>query len=266
MVEPLILKIAAIMLVFHLMDTLSYGIRLNAVKSGQFALSTSLFNTISMVTRISTMFLQPAVGLLVGVSISQHVNPILGMRQIILGATLGACLGGLLMPTFLKLFDKAVKRLEATGSVPALLFQAFTVANIRRMPTSVTLPGKRLLSGLRFRQIPKRLLLINVVVTGVYTVGLLAANYAAVFVPPENRLAVVGASGLINGVATILVTLLVDPKTALMTDQAMRGERSYGDVKALVTLLLVTKIVGTLLGQLIFVPSAHFIALFYQHQ
>jgi hypothetical protein len=68
---------------------------------------------------------------------------------------------------------------------------------------------------------------------------------------------------MINGIATILLTLFIDPKAAIITDQALRGKRPYEDVKALVVLLIVTKIVGTLLGQALFLPAANLIASFY---
>jgi hypothetical protein len=91
----------------------------------------------------------------------------------------------------------------------------------------------------------------------------LAAYYAAVFAP-EKRLAVSASSGMINGVASILLTLFIDPKAAIITDEAYRGKRQYGDVKALVILLIGTKFLGTLLAQLFLVPAAQIIGFFYK--
>lgn len=68
----------------------------------------------------------------------------------------------------------------------------------------------------------------------------------------------------INGVASILLTLLIDPKSAMITDQALRGKRPYGDVKALVVLLITSKLIGTLLGQVLFLPAAQVITSFYK--
>jgi len=65
------------------------------------------------------------------------------------------------------------------------------------------------------------------------------------------------AIGMNNGVE------FIDPKSAIITDQALMGKREYGDVKALVVLLITTKIIGTLLGQLLFLPAAKIIASFY---
>jgi hypothetical protein len=68
---------------------------------------------------------------------------------------------------------------------------------------------------------------------------------------------------MIDGVVSILLTLFVDPRAAIITDEATRGEREYGDVKALVTLLIVTKFLGTVLAQLLIIPAAIVIANFY---
>jgi len=94
-------------------------------------------------------------------------------------------------------------------------------------------------------------------------VGVLAANYSAILIPELHRLAAAGSSGMINGIATVLLTLFIDPKAAIITDQALRGNRPYGDVKALVVLLITTKLIGTILGQVLFLPAAKIIATLY---
>lgn len=249
--------------VIHLIDTLAYSVRLNSVKSGQFALSFSLFNLFVLISRSANMFQAPLIGFIIGVSISQGIDPINDMRKVILASTIGVLVGIFLIPTFLKVFEVAVRKLEITGSIPSLVVEALQINNIKRMVRSATKPSKTMIQRLRYREIPKRLLIINVLITGIYTIGVLAANYSAILVEEQYRLAAVGSSGMINGLATILLTLFIDPKSAIITDQAIRGTRPYGDVKALVVLLITTKLVGTLLGQILFLPAAKVIASFY---
>lgn len=261
--EKVLLELLVLTFVIHLIDTLSYSVRLNSVKSGQFALSFSLFNLFVLVSRTANTFQAPLIGSIIGVSISHGIDPINDMRKVIFASTIGSLFGILLIPTFLRVFDVAVKRLETTGSIPSLVVEALQVSNIKRMMKSATRPTKTMLQRLRYREIPKRLLIINALVTGIYTVGVLAANYSAILVTEQHRLAAVGSSGMINGLATILLTLVIDPKSAIITDQALRGNRPYEDVKALVVLLIATKLIGTLLGQIIFLPAAKVIAGFY---
>lgn len=216
-----------------------------------------------LVSRTANTFQAPLIGIIIGVSISNGSDPINDLRKVILASTLGTLIGILLIPTFLRVFEVAVKRLETSGPVPSLVVEALQINNIRRMVKSATRPTKTMLQRLRYREIPKRLLVMNALVTGIYTVGVLAANYSAILVSEQHRLAAAGSSGLINGIATILLTLFIDPKSAIITDQALRGNRPYGDVKALVVLLITTKLIGTLLGQLIFLPASRIIAGFY---
>lgn len=246
--------------IIHLVDTLSYSVRLNSVKSGQVALSLSLFNIFALVSRTANTFQAPLIGSIIGISIARGINPIIDMRIVIFASTLGTLAGVILIPTFLKIFEKAVQRLEITGSAPSLVVEALQINNIKRIIKSATRPSKSMLNRLRYRGIPKRLLILNTLVTGIYTIGVLAASYSATLVTEEHRLAVVASSGVINGVASILLTLLIDPKSAVITDQSLRGKRPYTDVKALVILLIASKLVGTLLGQVFFLPAAEVIA------
>lgn len=262
-VEKTLLQLLVLTFIIHLIDTLSYSVRLNSVKSGQFALSFSLFNLFVLVSRTANMFQAPLIGSMIGASISQGIAPLHEMREVILASTIGTLVGIILIPTFLRIFEAAVKRLETTGSVPSLVVEALQVNNVKRILKSAARPSKTMLERLRYREIPKRLLIINSLVTGIYTIGVLAANYSAIFVNDQHRLAAAGSSGMINGLATILLTLFIDPKSAVITDQALRGDRPYGDVKALVVLLIATKLIGTVLGQILFLPAAKVIAHIY---
>ena len=262
--EKTLIELIILTVVIHVVDTLAYSVRLNSVKSGQVALSFSLFNIFVLFSRTANMFQGPLIGMIVGFSIANGLNPESDMRIVIFAATIGTMLGIILIPTFLRIFEVAVKRVELTGSVPTLVVEALQVNNIKRIVRSATRPSKTMLEKLRFREIPKRLLVLNAIVTGIYTIGILAAYYAALLVPEQARLAAVASSGMINGMASILLTLFIDPKSAIITDQALRGKRPYGDVKALVVLLIASKLIGTLLGQVLFLPAAEVIASFYR--
>ncbi|MFZ5945143.1 MAG: lipid II flippase Amj family protein [Bacillota bacterium] len=258
-----IYKLIFLTLIVHLIDTLAYAVRLNAVRSQQFALSTSLFNVFVLISRTANTLQGPLIGSMIGISILKNIDPILEMRKVIFASTLGTILGIIFIPTFLKVFSKAVDRLELTGSVPSIIVQALSIHNIKHIAKKATLPSKNMLRNLRYKEIPKRLLIYNTVITGIYTIGVLASFYAATLVPSQYQLSASASSGLINGVATILLTLFVDPQAAIITDQALTGKRSTEDVKTLIILLLSTKLMGTLLGQLFIIPAATFIAYFY---
>ncbi|WP_253073863.1 DUF2837 family protein [Bacillus sp. CECT 9360] len=85
-------------------------------------------------------------------------------------------------------------------------------------------------------------------ITAIYTVGVLSAIYSSFFCEPGKTACFRRLFRHDKRSATILLTLLVYPQSALITDQALRGKRPYGDVKALVVMMIASKLVGTILG------------------
>ena len=115
-----------------------------------------------------------------------------------------------------------------------------------------------MLVSLRYMGIPKRLLLLNCVVTAIYTVGVLAALYAA-YLNPAYSTAASQSSGLINGIATIILTIFVDPQMGMMTDKAMSNQAEKSKLGKIFGMFMISRFCGTLLAQFIFVPAAYWI-------
>lgn len=115
-----------------------------------------------------------------------------------------------------------------------------------------------MLRRLREGGLPKRLMLINCFATAIYTVGVLAALYAS-YLPGPYGTGASQASGLINGAATILLTVLVDPRVALLTDKVLRKEAEPSSVNTVFGALMLSRFCGTLLAQLLLLPAAYWI-------
>jgi hypothetical protein len=120
------------------------------------------------------------------------------------------------------------------------------------------LPRWEMLSRLRVSGIPKRLIFLNCMVTAIYTVGVLAALLASTLTFQYST-AASQSSGLINGVATILLTILVDPQVALITDKVLRGEKEIWALNKVFGLLMISRFVGTIIAQFLLVPAAYWI-------
>lgn len=131
-------------------------------------------NTFALITRVAHMFLLPSIGILTDYSTKHDFNPIWLMRQIILGSTLGTVIGIAVIPTFLKVFGRAVNRLAVTGLAPALT--PLSIGTIKAISSHSIMPSRRWLAHLRYRHVPKRLLLLNMTFTGINIVGVLAAQ------------------------------------------------------------------------------------------
>jgi len=122
------------------------------------------------------------------------------------------------------------------------------------------LPGRTSFKNAVKRKIviPKTFLFLNIIVTGIYTTGILSAIYAGALFPGFRSTATL-LSAVVNGIATILAATVVEPTAAAITDQAIREDLGEEDVKQMVFYLTLTRVLGTVFAQLIFLPSAYFV-------
>lgn len=261
----------------------AYAARLAGVQTGRIATSISLYNLFMTGSRIANLFAVimvgplsdgagKAVGVLqkahdaAGVAAFQH-NFEVQLRLIVVGGTLGMALFASLLPMFTYLFRRGIASFERRGSLPHSLFRLADPAVIRDVAVAQRFPARSTLRSFSWRSLPKRMLIFNLVVTAVYAIGVQASYFASVLDVDAARTAL-GLSGIINGVGTILFTLFVDPTSSIITDQAIHGKRSIEDVKSMVFYLSLTAIIGTVLSQLIFYPSAviiEHVARFFNH-
>jgi hypothetical protein len=278
-----LLIVAALTAVIHLVNTLAYSVRLSGVRTGRIATAFSLFNVIFLLATTANTLQAPLLasiveqainsgeaqaGGLTGASLVAHpayqAQLILidhQIRLVIAAAAVGTLAGAFLIPAFVQIFIRAIYIFEETGSVPRMVGTLIlSPRRLKGMLRQMSLPRRRSLSELTARRlrIPKTFLVLNVLLTAIYTIGVLAAVYAGALFP-EFRTPATYMSAVVNGFATVLAATVVDPTVAAITDQAVRGERSEEDVKQMTLYLAVTRLLGAVLAQAIFVPSAYLI-------
>ncbi len=244
----------------------AYAGRIAGVRTGRIGTSISLFNFFTLAARLANLVVTPALGSLAdgAASYAGCTGTIPGrfewqLRAIIGAGTVGAILGTLLLPTFILLFMRGVYAFERRGSMLQAALRLFDPRVMFQVLRSVRLPPFGELASFRPTNLPLKLLLGNVAVTAVYAVGVVASFYASV-IDLDARTTATGLSGLVNGFGTVAFSFFVDPTTAYITDQAVKGERSPQDVRTMVFWLAVTAILGWLVSQLILIPGAYFIA------
>jgi len=261
----------------------AYAARLAGVQARRIATSISLFNLFMTGGRLANLFSAVMIGPLSdgagkavrvlrdagdpsGVAAYQH-NFEIQLRFVILAGTAGMVAFALLLPMFTYLFRRGIASFEHRGSVPHSLARLLDPRVVWEVLRAERLPGPAALRRFDWRGLPKRMLIFNVLVTGVYAIGVQASYYASVLDIDAARTAL-GLSGIINGIGTIAFTLFVDPTSSMITDQAIHGKRSIEEVRSMVFYLSLTAILGTLLSQAIFYPSAWLIeeaARFFNH-
>jgi hypothetical protein len=261
----------------------AYAARLAGVQTQRIATSISLFNLFGTAARLAYLFSVVLVAPL-GDHASQAITKLIKLhdaagvaawqdnygwqlRFMVLGGTLGMIGFSFFLPMFTYLFRRGIKSFEQRRSMLGALSQLAKPRIIGEVLRSIRFPDWHEIRSFSTKAIPKRLLVFNVVVTGVYAIGVAASYYASILDIEAARTAV-SLSGIVNGIGTIAFTLFVDPTSAFITDQAIKGERPIEDVRSMVFYLALTAIVGTLLSQLILWPSAkviEYVAHFFTH-
>jgi hypothetical protein len=174
----------------------------------------------------------------------------------------GVVLGILLFPTFIGIFSRTIVHLaEEKGSYFRVLKKGFTAPALKKAASCCRLPRISYLKGITYQSVPKRLFAVNVLISGIYTVGILAALYASALAP-EYKGATMMSSGIINGFATILLTLFVDPKASILADRVANKKASYVYLKSYSLTMVTSKFAGTLFAQVLFIPAAYYVAWF----
>ena len=261
-----LVMISLFILIIHSIETLAYSVRLSGARVRLLASALSLFNVMVMVARLANMMQQPFTGSLIDTAPQDNTLQFVEgqFRMLIGSATVGTIFGLLLLPTFIAIFSRAIIHLaEEKGSVPALLKKGLTVSYIKRAIKHIHMPRYTYLKDMGWRDIPIKLFIINVIITAVYTIGVLSALYATLLVPERATTAVM-ASGLVNGIATILLVIFIDPKLSVLADDVINQKGSYIGLKNASIMMVASRLLGTLLAQALFIPGAKYIAWFTQ--
>ncbi|MFM9330226.1 lipid II flippase Amj family protein [Paenibacillus mesotrionivorans] len=242
----------------HCAETLSYSLRLAGVRTGKLAVSLSLTGILLLVSRTANMVQSPLAGGLIDLARAEPGVPLKeGYHWIIMASSVGTAVAIILFPSFVLLFSRMISHLETAGSLPRMV-TSVTVEQLRNARYHLRRPRWSMLRSLRYHGVPYSLFIMNACVTGIYTVGVLAALYAS-FLFPDMAAFTSQSSGLINGVATILLTVFIDPHLAMLTDKAQRDPKAQAGLGQVLGAFMLSRLAGTLLAQLLFLPAAYWI-------
>lgn len=257
-----LLAVCILVGIIHMTDTLSLSVRWVGVKVGRVVTAASLFNILVLISRTANLLQAPMVGKMVDLAIRNHqsVSLLNNFRLIILSSTIGTITGILLMPTFINSFARLIISFEREGSIFRLIFKILRPKNITIPLEDFVVPSKEIIDRNIFENIPRKFFFFQLFITGFYTIGVLSSLYAGTIMP-QYRVTASQLSGIINGIATVLFMVFVDPSIAVITDQALRSMRPQRDVRNIVIVLVIARLVGTILAQLLIVPCAYLVAI-----
>ena len=141
-------------------------------------------------------------------------------------------------------------------SVPKPILHGFFKGGLSYVRHAATLPSGANVSGLRGKgSVSLPITLLNVGAVALWTVGVFASLYAGAL-DPEVRVTSSTLSAIINGGATIMMAVFIDPHMSGMTDDVVEGRVSESTFRHAIVWLVGSRLLGTLLAQALLVPSA----------
>lgn len=249
--------------VIHLVLTLSYSVRITGVMTGRIAVSMALFNVVLLSLNAANALQSPLLGKRIENNLQGDFPAPMesDFRWLIVAASIATVTGAFLIPTFHRLLSKAVVAFSVHHSLPRVILHSFSRSGIVHLRDSIHVPRPAaLVRAPLSERLPWRVIVLNIAATGISTIGVFASLYAGYLVP-SYRVTASNLSGLVNGVATVMLLLAIEPYLSMLTDEALQGQVSVSFMRRAVVWLVGSRFVGTLLAQLLFLPAAGMIAM-----
>jgi ABC-type uncharacterized transport system permease subunit len=126
LISTKLIIVSLFLIIVTMIETLAYSTRISGARVSLIATALSLFSTMVIISRFSTMFQQPLTAKLIAEAPGVHkLIFIQDQYRILIGITsLGVCLGIFLFPTFINIFSRAIIQLsKENGSILALFFK-----------------------------------------------------------------------------------------------------------------------------------------------
>ncbi len=245
-------------LVIHLIGTLAYSVRIAGVRTRRIAVAFALFSVLVLVSRTSNSFLGPFLAKRVESNLTNTSSGdlLLDFRWLLLSASIATIIGAVLIPTFQRVFCRAVLHFQAHRSIPKLILHGFFKGGISFIKDAATVPkASNVTTMYSGHGVSLSVTALNVAATALWTVGVFASLYAGVL-DPSVRVTSSTLSAIINGGATVLMAIFIDPYMSGMTDDVVDGTTSEGQFRKAVVWLVASRVAGTLLAQVLLLPSA----------
>lgn len=253
-----LLLIFVLTFVIHLIGTLAYSVRIAGTRTRRIAISLSLFNILVLVSRTSNSFAAPLLAKRVEQNIAHGLlhGRATDFRWLLLSATMASVVGGICIPTFQRLFARYVESFARHRSVLGVLLRGFSRIGVIHLRESIQLPHWRnVAEARRGAHIPWSVVWWNMVAMAIWTVGVFSALYAA-YLRPDLRVTSSELSAIINGAATILMFVFIDPYLSMLTDEVVEGKVTEPYFRRSILWLTGSRVIGTLAAQLLLIPAA----------
>jgi len=256
-----IISVLLLAFLINLITTLSYSVRIVGIRTGRIAVSFALFNILVLISRTAYSFQAPLLSKTIERNILMGTGDnLFEFRLIIFSCTIATIIGGFLIPTFQRILSIAVEKFSIYKSVPKIILLSFSKGGITSIKESVVIPSTSNITNINiYKDFPWKVFIMNIIAVAIITIGVLASLYAG-YINSDYRTTASNLSAVINGLATILMFIFIDPYLSIMTDEVVLGKVKESLFRQYIFYMVIARIIGTLLAQFLLVPAAKFIA------
>ncbi len=233
--------------------TANVAARPAAVETGRVATSFTVANLLVLGTRFANLLYLPLLGSFVDIAVNNNSTEELYTQfQFIIGCcSVGTLCSLLLLPTLVAWFCTMIQTITEQGSMLKALIYRAQPWHWGDLIKDIKLPGHLGQSLTDWKDIPKGFIFMNLLATGIWTIGGLCALYVSAIVPSMKATATL-LSGLVNGGAAIMFSLFVDPTVSRITDHVVEGKLKQSRIYLVTVLLAWSNFLGTLLAFALF--------------
>lgn len=254
--------IAVIFFFIHFLGTLPYAARVVGVRTKMLALSFTLFNIIALIARTIQGFQTPYLAKYMETNLptTPAWTP-LPFFYWLIGISVVGCIAGIFfLPATTRIFTKGVGHYYRSRSLKRVILMAFTKKGLSFFFSSLSFQPMRAIGFLfPFKHLPLRLFIYHVIATACVTVGPLSAIYAG-YLHPEFRSTASSLAFIINGIAVLIMFLLIDPPLAAMTEDTVQGKMEEPFFSRCLAWFVVARVFGTALAAVLLLPFAKLVA------
>ncbi|MFN3995153.1 MAG: lipid II flippase family protein [bacterium] len=236
------------------------ALRFAGIKTELITTSFSLLNVISLISRLSNLIQTPFLGSMVDLAYKNNSLEELKIKlhMIIFAGTLGYFVGFFFFTTFEKIFEKWIVLFDKDRNLVKTFLYFFNPRSWFFFVRNISKPVFYL-SYKELKRVPSVVFWSSTLIGAFWTTGVLSAMYASVLAPEFARTATI-LSGIVNGVATVLFTIFLDPIVANITDKVYNKQERIEYLYNVIWVIMVTSVLGTILAHFVLYPGAWIIA------
>jgi hypothetical protein len=222
--------------------------------------SYAVYNIIQVVLRFLNTFQAPLLAKTVENSILKGDGPDNWLFfNLCFAAFAGSITGGLFIPTLQRFMYNAVEKVYQNSSVIKALIQSFSFRIVRKFTDAAVMPSVSNFRRLnRINDMPKTMILMNILVTAVTTISVISCLYAG-YINPDLRTTSLSLNGFIVGLSTVILVIVVEPHLGITADKVINGLYSQIDFRRYLIFVVIARIIGTGLSIFLLIPLAHFV-------